>query len=228
MANPSLPFTLLLITLCAHFIAIEGATFEIRNQCSFTVWAAASPGGGRRLDPGQSWPIDVPTGTTMARIWGRTNCNFDSGSSGSCETGDCNGLLECQGWGKPPRTLAEYALKDLDFYDISLIEGFNLPMVFTPTAGNGDLCRALTCNADINGQCPTQLQVPGGCQGPCTVFQTDQYCCPGPAAQTCGPTDYSQFFKDRCPDAYSYPKDDASAGKFACPSGTNYRVTFCP
>ncbi|KAL4200761.1 hypothetical protein AMTRI_Chr02g212770 [Amborella trichopoda] len=128
----------------------------------------------------------------------------------------------------PPATLAEYALKDLDFYDISLIEGFNLPMVFTPTAGNGDLCRALTCNADINGQCPTQLQVPGGCQGPCTVFQTDQYCCPGPAAQTCGPTDYSQFFKDRCPDAYSYPKDDASAGKFACPSGTNYRVTFCP
>ncbi|CAH8272995.1 unnamed protein product [Arabidopsis lyrata] len=67
----------------------------------------------------------------MARIWGRTNCNFDSSGRGRCETGDCNGGLQCTGWGQPPNTLAEYALNqynNLDFYDISLVDGFNIPM----------------------------------------------------------------------------------------------------
>ncbi|XP_020877179.1 osmotin-like protein OSM34 [Arabidopsis lyrata subsp. lyrata] len=107
------------------------ATFDILNRCSYTVWAAASPGGGRHLNPGQSWRLDVAAGTKMARIWGRTNCNFDSSGRGRCETGDCNGGLQCTGWGQPPNTLAEYALNqynNLDFYDISLVDGFNIPM----------------------------------------------------------------------------------------------------
>ncbi|KAK8480967.1 hypothetical protein V6N11_019938 [Hibiscus sabdariffa] len=104
-----------------------GALFEICNQCSYTVWAAASPGGGTRLDPFQSWTINVPAGTVMARIWGRTNCNFDGSGRGGCETGDCDGLLQCQGWGAPPNTLAEFALnqfQNLDFYDMSLVDGY--------------------------------------------------------------------------------------------------------
>ncbi|MCD7459567.1 hypothetical protein HAX54_041335 [Datura stramonium] len=39
-------------------------------------------------------------------------------------------------WGRPPNTLAEYALNqfsNLDFWDISVIDGFNIPMSFGPT-----------------------------------------------------------------------------------------------
>jgi hypothetical protein len=44
--------------LFAHFFTlINAATLEFRNQCPYTVWAAAVPGGGQRLDPGQSWTI---------------------------------------------------------------------------------------------------------------------------------------------------------------------------
>ncbi|CAH2071244.1 unnamed protein product [Thlaspi arvense] len=142
------------------------ARFDILNQCGYTVWAAASPGGGRRLDPGQSWPLDVAAGTRMARIWGRTNCNFDGSGRGRCQTGDCTGGLQCTGWGQPPNTLAEYALNqfnNLDFYDISLVDGFNIPMEFSSN------CKRILCNADINGQCPNQLRAPGGCNNPCTV-----------------------------------------------------------
>ncbi|XP_068656434.1 protein P21-like [Aristolochia californica] len=211
----------LLVTL-AH-----AASFEIRNQCQYTVWAAAVPvGGGRRLNRGESWTINVPAGTTQARIWGRTNCNFDANGRGNCQTGDCNGLLQCNAFGKPPNTLAEYALNQFsgqDFIDISLVDGFNIPMEFSPTGG---CTRTIRCSADINGQCPGQLRAPGGCNNPCTVFKTPQYCCTnGP--NTCGPTDFSRFFKDRCRDAYSYPQDDATS-LFTCPGGTNYRVIFCP
>ncbi|TYH97665.1 hypothetical protein ES332_A12G258300v1 [Gossypium tomentosum] len=120
------------------FISAHAARFEIRNECPYTVWAAASPGGGRRLDRWKSWTIDVPAGTAMARIWGRTNCNFDASGRGHCQTGDCGGLLQCQGWGVPPNTLAEYALNqfgNMDFYDISLVDGFNIPMRRYGTCG---------------------------------------------------------------------------------------------
>jgi hypothetical protein len=208
------------------FYTIHAANFDIVNQCSYTVWAAASPGGGRQLDPGQTWSITVAPGTTMARIWGRTKCTFDANGRGKCETGDCNGLLECQGWGSPPNTLAEFALNqfnNMDFPDISLVDGFNIPMDFSPTNNN---CHDIRCTADINGQCPNELRAPGGCNNPCTVYKTNEYCCTdGPGS--CGPTTYSKFFKDRCPDAYSYPQDDKTS-TFPCPTGTNYRVVFCP
>ncbi|KAL3499385.1 hypothetical protein ACH5RR_038478 [Cinchona calisaya] len=183
------------------------------------------PGGGQQLNQGQTWTINVAAGTAGARIWARTNCNFDGSGHGSCQTGDCGGVLQCSAYGAPPNTLAEYALnqfRNLDFFDMSLVDGFNVPMNFTPTS-NG-CTRGPRCTADINGQCPNELRAPGGCNNPCTVFKTDQYCC---NSGNCGPTDYSKIFKNLCPDAYSYPKDD-NTSTFTCPGGTNYRVVFCP
>ncbi|OMO58689.1 Thaumatin [Corchorus olitorius] len=211
--------------IASYFTVANGATFTIRNNCPYTVWAAAVPGGGRRLDRGGVWNLNVNPGTAGARVWARTNCQFDGAGRGRCQTGDCGGVLACQGYGSPPNTLAEYALNqfnNLDFFDISLVDGFNVPMEFSPNSGG--CSRGIRCTADINGQCPNQLRAPGGCNNPCTVFKTDQYCC---NSGNCSPTDFSRFFKQRCPDAYSYPKDDATS-TFTCPGGTNYRVVFCP
>ncbi|KAL0329760.1 UNVERIFIED_CONTAM: Thaumatin-like protein [Sesamum radiatum] len=95
-------------------------------------------------------------------------------------------------------------------------------MEFSPNSGG--CSRGIRCTADINGQCPARLRAPGGCNNPCTVFKDDKYCC---NSGSCGPTPESMFFKQRCPDAYSYPKDDQTS-IFTCPGGTNYRVVFCP
>ena len=216
-------FFFLFITL---FIALShAARFDITNNCTYTVWAAAVPGGGRQLNPQESWPLDVDAGTTGGRIWARTGCNFDFSGHGRCQTGDCGGLLRCQAYGAAPNTLAEYALNQFgnkDFFDISLVDGFNVPMEFSPTS-NWRTC-GIKCAADINGQCPNELKAPGGCNNPCAVFKTDPYCC---NSGSCGPTNYSRFFKDRCPDAYSYPMDDQTS-TFTCEGGSNYKVVFCP
>lgn len=220
--------SLLLLFVLSFFTSAHAATFTIHNNCPYTVWAAASPGGGRRLGRGQTWTLTAPPGTSMARIWGRTNCNFDASGRGHCQTGDCGGVLQCNGWGVPPNTLAEYALNqfgNLDFFDISLVDGFNIPMEFSPTRSPSGKCRPIACTADINGQCPRELKAPGGCNNPCTVFKTNEYCC---TQGKCGPTNFSRFFKNRCPDAYSYPQDDPTS-TFTCPGGsTDYRVVFCP
>ncbi|GMY30233.1 Thaumatin-like protein [Fagus crenata] len=217
-------FSLLLITL--FFASAHTGRFDITNNCNFTIWAAAMPGGGRQVNPGGTWSLEVSPGTKSGRIWARTGCSFNgSGPHGSCQTGDCGGVLQCQAYGAPPNTLAEYALNqfnNLDFFDMSLVNGFNVPMDFSPTS-NG-CTRGIRCTADINGQCPIELKAPGGCNDPCIVFNTDDFCC---NSGSCGPTTYSKFFKDRCQDAYSYPKDD-NTSTFTCPGGTNYKIVFCP
>ncbi|KAF5185072.1 Thaumatin-like protein [Thalictrum thalictroides] len=209
------------------FTLSQAATFDIRNQCSYTVWAAAPPGGGRQLTSGQSWTINFKAGITTARIWGRTNCNFDGNGRWRCRTGDCDGFLHCRDPGSPPNTVAEFALNqfnNLDFYDISLVDGFNIPMEFSPTTGG---CKNLRCTADINGQCPNELRAPGGCNNPCTVFRTNEFCCTN-GQGSCTATNLSRFFKQRCPDAYSYSQDDPTS-TFTCAAGATFEIrNQCP
>ncbi|KAK7308988.1 hypothetical protein RJT34_05373 [Clitoria ternatea] len=225
MARVMKNISIFLLIAVSCTVTAQAATFNITNSCNHTVWAAALPGGGVRLNSGESWSINVTNGTTGGRIWGRTNCTFDSNGLGKCQTGDCNGTLACKSYGTPPNTLVEFALNqynNLDFYDISVVDGFNIGVQLTPTYN----CSTVKCDADINGECPTQLKVPGGCNSPCAVFNTTQYCCSS-GVERCSPTDYSRFFKSRCPAAYSYPMDDATS-TFTCVGGSNYNVVFCP
>ncbi|CAA0831537.1 Osmotin-like protein OSM34 [Striga hermonthica] len=223
MEFPRIPLILLLVLLPLHSRAI---VLNITNNCPYTIWPASVPGGGRRLDPGQVWTLDFPTGPRRAQIWARTNCTFGPNSAnGTCLTGDCDGRLECDSYGSTPRTLAEYGLNSFghrDYYSVSVLEGFNVPVELAPTS-NG-CARPVRCAADLSGQCPNGLRAPGGCNNPCTVYRTAEYCChEGP----CRPTELSRFFKERCRDAFTYPQDDPT-GTFTCPEGTNYRVVFCP
>ncbi|XP_057824463.1 pathogenesis-related thaumatin-like protein 3.4 [Cryptomeria japonica] len=218
---------ILLTTMAVSLYAgVEGVSFDIENQCPFTVWAAGTPfGGGRELRRGQSWRVNVPGGA-KGRLWGRTGCSFDGRGRGRCNTGDCGGLLNCQGSGGVPSTLFEYALnqfQNLDFYDISLVDGFNLRM--TVILSNSK-CKRIACNSDINSKCPRELKVVDGCRSACATFNTPADCCTGSFLDNCPPTGYSKFFKRECPMAYSYAKDDPKS-TFTCPGGSNYRIVFC-
>ncbi|XP_028764612.1 thaumatin-like protein [Neltuma alba] len=167
---------LLFLPALINFTFTQAAQFEVTNSCPYTVWAAGSAfplGGGQPLDPGRSTVLSVATsGPLRARIWGQTKCIFYWWGRGHCETGDCGGQLSCE----PSATVAEFFLnwKNNDYYAISVISGFNVPMKLTPTFE----CRGLRCD------------------------------------------------DNKCPDAYLYPQDNTKS--HTCPSGTNYRVVFCP
>nr|GMN72681.1 hypothetical protein TIFTF001_054772 [Ficus carica]GMN72690.1 hypothetical protein TIFTF001_054775 [Ficus carica] len=57
---------------------------------------------------------------------------------------------------------------------MSLIDGFNIPMDFSPINSAGRNTQSIKCTANIVGECPNELRVPGGCQGPCTIFKTPE------------------------------------------------------
>nr|CAD1838685.1 unnamed protein product [Ananas comosus var. bracteatus] len=186
-------------------------------------------GRGFALKAGQSIVFTAPVGWS-GRIWARTGCDFDSAGNGSCQTGACGSSLKCGASGKPPATLAEFTLAALDFYDVSLVDGFNLPVTVTPVNAQqgGKNCSAAGCDRDLRTDCPAELAVREGgrtvaCRSACDVFDTDQYCCRGVFgnAATCQPTFYSKKFKDACPTAYSYAYDDPPASSPAPPPTTS-------
>lgn len=216
---------------------VSGATFTFVNKCDYTVWPGilGTPtldSTGFELTKGNSRSFQAPAGWS-GRFWGRTGCNFEGSGQGSCATADCgSGQVECNGAGAtPPATLAEFTLGtgSQDFYDVSLVDGYNVQMVVDVSGGLGT-CGSTGCIEDLNRRCPTELRVDGGgaCRSACEAFGTPEYCCKGAynSPALCTPSVYSQMFKSACPRSYSYAYDDATS-TFTC-TGADYTITFCP
>jgi Thaumatin family len=218
------------------------------NELSKTIWVAASPdkahplsATGWVLRPGHRVTITVPNHWN-GRFWGRTGCVFHHGR-GHCQTGDCDGRLQCQGWGAIPATLAEYDLDawdGLDFYDVSMVDGSNLPMYINVTKGKATKkvsrrgCIPAGCTKVV--ACPKVLRVKANgkvvaCESACARFGTDQYCCRGKYSSRaeCNPAnwpvDYAAVFKRAEPYAYSYPDDDKTS-VYVCSGACDYRIVF--
>ncbi|WP_329172079.1 thaumatin family protein [Streptomyces sp. NBC_01477] len=212
----------------------------IVNRTQQTVWAVATGTAaypkGRRLAPGASTSLLVGN-SWGGRVWGRTGCTGDA--SGHCLTGDCT--TTCGG-PVTPTTLGEFtfdAFDGMDFYDVSMVDGSNLPMYINishttstdplTAAGchRGACTRAVDCPAAMRATADGQVI---GCKPPCAAFGGDTYCCRGAWAgrEHCvpatWPVDYTQVFKKAEPFAYSYAFDDSAT--MACKGACYYRVTF--
>lgn len=194
------------------------------------------------LKSGESKTLSVPR-SWSGRLWGRTDCFIDSSGKFSCLTADCgSGKVECAGSGaKPPATLVEFTLngdQGLDFYDVSLVDGYNLPMLVIPKGGSKKGgCSSTGCLVDLNGGCPSQLRVARGngsrsesvaCRSACEAFGDPMYCCSEAynTPDTCHPSEFSLYFKHACPRSYSYAYDDKTS-TFTCASA-DYLIIFCP
>ena len=202
-----------------------------------------APAGPDRLEtPARAQPDDHRPQALERPLLGPDRLRVPAGR-GHCQSGDCGGRYQCTGNGAIPATLAEYdmnAWDGLDFYDVSMVDGSNLPMFINVTHGTAANrvsrkgCVAAGCTTPVN--CPSVLRVKAagavvGCESACARFGTDQYCCRGAwaARSACNPAqwpvDYAAVFKKAEPYAYSYADDDATS-TFVCKGRCDYRITF--
>ncbi|KAI8094845.1 thaumatin [Gilbertella persicaria] len=136
--------------------------------------------------------------------------------------------------GDYPATLAEFRLGELDYYDVSLVDGFNLPLRIEPQSTEHVELRHCQPSGCLQlPSCPKDLQVFDqhqlvACASPCSVYGTDDYCCTGTSgtSNTCTLNYYAQQVKQACPDVYSYAFDDATS-VYGCKTHV-YHVVFCP
>ena len=135
--------------------------------------------------------LDVPDDWTAGRVWGRRNCDFSKPQAQDCAIGACIGGLQCTQpvcrpfldresmiycriQGVPPVTLAEFSLLQAngnDFYDVSIVDGYGLPVRITPSAS---ACHVAECAVDLGPICPAALVgpldsngFPLGCKSAC-------------------------------------------------------------
>lgn len=224
--------------ICYIFPGADAAYITLTNHCEVPLWPGilANSGkpqlanGGFFLRSGHTTTVLAPAGWS-GRFWARSGCTFDNFGRGKCTTGDCGGALQCNGaGGAPPATLAEFSLDSpKDFYDISLVDGFNIPISVVPSLRN---CTTTECAKDLNNKCRPELQVVSNgiavaCKSACLAFGKPEYCCAGQynSPTTCKPSVYSKEFKNACPKAYSYAYDDKTS-IFTC-QGANYSIVFC-
>ncbi|ONK61971.1 uncharacterized protein A4U43_C08F35480 [Asparagus officinalis] len=148
-----------------------------------------------------------------------------------------SGQLHCNGiGGTPPSTIVEMTFgtsqSPYHFYDVSLVDGFNVPVSMSPVEG-GVGCGVAQCEVNLNVCCPSKFEVKSkgkvvGCQSACMALKSDKYCCTGEfgSPSSCKPTLFSHLFKAICPQAYSFAYDDSSSLK-RC-KARRYLITFCP
>ncbi|KAF5376791.1 hypothetical protein D9757_009480 [Collybiopsis confluens] len=201
---------------------VSARTFTVINQCSYTVWPGmftnllvgsdipSQPNGWEQA-AGATVSFAVPDNWTAGRIWARTECDFSTVQGPtSCATGGCNGglvvMLLPELLGVPPATLAEWTLsgdQDLDYYDVSVVDGFNVPIEVTITDTS---CHTASCPTNLNTGCPAELQVKDasgaivGCNSACNANldgnQADSpNCCSGSfdTPQTCPPSGVADY-----------------------------------
>ncbi|XP_022156632.1 thaumatin-like protein 1b [Momordica charantia] len=226
------------------FSGVYSVNFSVKNNCPFPIWPGTLTGSGNPLST-TGFELTSGSATTATvsppwsgRFWARTQCSTDASGKFSCGTADCaSGQVTCRAGAIPPASLVEFTIAQnggQDFFDISLVDGFNLPVSVVPIGGSGG-CAAVTCAGNVNTVCPPELSVKGqdgaviACKSACLAFNTPEFCCSGDhnQPQTCPPTKYSMIFKNQCPQAYSYAYDDKTS-TFTCSGGADYAITFCP
>lgn len=214
--------------------------FTFKNSCDETVWVGsfgqngtpALNGGGWQMGKGDSLDVRVAVGNS-GRIWPRTECTFDPGGHcppgvNCCATGGCLEAdnktfgLACAQTGVPPATLLEWTLDatsgngPIDYYDMSMVDGWSVPLSMTPVAGTFNTtpdpgigswwCEVDGCSGGMPA-CPDAYKVAGSplsCWSPCMAAKNagsadaTKLCC------TCSLTE-----PITCPDA-------ACAGGYGC------------
>ncbi|KAL7158165.1 hypothetical protein ABFS83_02G123900 [Erythranthe nasuta] len=175
---------LLLVQLDLFFSIGLATVFTIQNCCSYIIL------------PTTHSSIVIADGSFALPPGGTIESQALSGWSGHF-------WLKCVDSGEPPVTLAEFSLAAKDFYDVSLVDGYN---VGVGHVGGGAVV---------------------ACKSACVAFHMPEYCCNGDHStlETYDPTAYSLLFKGLCLSAYSYAYDDRSS-TFTC-SDSDYSITFC-
>lgn len=148
-------------------------------------------------------------------------------------------------------TLVDFALDDwggiVDYYEISLVNGYNVPIKVTPKDGTFQKiptfpyynCEKLECTGDILVSCPDELSVTSNdtkiaCKSSCSQYKDDKHCCKQNygTLSACEPkqwtTNSAEIFKSSCPKAITYNYDNELTN-FLCIGNpiTGYEVAFC-
>jgi len=204
----------------------------ILNSCSYDIWTFGLPNGTLEIASGDLQVIGW-SNKFSGRVWPRSGCTGTGNNPKCAQTGN--------------DTLAEFTLnagmKD-DWYDISLVDGFTIPLAIIQLDGAwtpdpsyvpggkllGDMnCGSPVCAVNLLTNCPASQQKKDS-MGNVVECVNGQSSNGGKGA-----TPVTSYMKMGCPTSYTYPYDDPQS-LFTCPcveqnngvGAKDYEIVYCP
>lgn len=178
-------------------------TLAFVNRCAKPVTFAGSDIQGSTLASGALRCIDVGNATdaiSSKRYWGYSESDPGAGKY----------------------SLAEFTFntdfQDFDWYNISYVDAFNLPLQIVPLARSN--CKTLTCATDLLSACPEvgRFELAGKLVACVNPDRND------------GSNPVARYFES-CDDAYAWSGDDQNGSDpspvRAC-AGEDWQIVFCP
>lgn len=213
----------------------------ILNSCSYDIWTFTQLKPGNTF-PNNNAPLMIAAGELQVvgassgltgRIWPRSECTGTGNNVKCAQTGN--------------DTLAEFTLnagKKSDWYDISLVDGFTIPLSiiqldapwtadpsYVPGGklGADGQCGSPVCAVDLDKNCPASQQKKDS-MGNVVECENGQSSNGGQ-----GSTPVTLYMKMGCPTSYTYPYDDPQS-LFTCPcveqnggvGAKDYEIVYCP
>lgn len=186
---------------------IEGdrkTTLVFVNRCAAALSYAGSDIAGGTLQPGELRCVDIGSdleALNSKRYWGWIGADP----------------------GPERHTLAEFTFNtsfyDYDWYNISMVDAFNLPMAIVPV--NRPSCQTLSCPAELLAGCPAAGQIRDASGHLVACYSPDRDDPNSPVAK----------YFESCDDAYAWSGDDAQGSDpspmRAC-AGEDWDIVFCP
>ena len=188
---------------CAHD-ADGRTTLVFVNGCAASVEFRGSDIEGGKLEPGAASCVDIGSAVealSAKRYWG----------------------FRGEDPGAEHHSLAEFTFNtdfnDFDWYNISYVDAFNLPLEITPLAR--PKCKTLSCPSDLLPGCPSV--------GRFEDSQGDLVACVSPDRNNA--MSAVALYFEACDDAYAWSGDDQKGDDpspvRAC-AGEDWQISFCP
>jgi hypothetical protein len=198
-------FSIVLLTFLSSSLAED---IQVSNNCGTRLLVKNEGGntGQFFLENGQSRTFQVNAGDPRPRVWAHKGCD---GNGNNCDTREGQVSLAEMHW--------DAAGNRKTWYDISHVDGYNLPITMQPFNPNaGGRCETVGCNFNLNN-CPSDARVYKN--GRLVACQNTNRDSPN--------TNYVRALKQACPNSYTWSKDD-SAGMRDCQNNNRgLRVIFC-
>lgn len=179
-------------------------TLVFVNGCAASVAFRGSDIAGGELAPGTAKCVDIGSDVealSAKRYWG----------------------FRGEDPGAEHHSLAEFTFNtdfnDFDWYNISYVDAFNLPLQITPLAR--PKCQTLSCPADLLPNCPSEGRFLDSHGELVACVSPDRNNAMSPVA----------LYFESCDDAYAWSGDDQKGDDpspvRAC-AGEDWQITFCP
>jgi Thaumatin family len=153
----------------------QTARLRVVSRCAASIWIAHSDNvaGDQdvELDDGDYHDYDIPAGgVASTRFWPKLGCDATGHACAVGDNGEGGGAPCPAGGCEPPfdskfeATFAATGSADATWYDLSLVDGFTLPLTVTPLgAGAGaGTCTVSDCSTLTLDACPDHDDLGGG------------------------------------------------------------------